>query len=91
MYQSLKIELPPSLLINKRRFFRKSQIEHLKRVLIAKAVGAAEPPYVEPESESFVPAPQVAREFGLSKRTFWRRLKDAELASRNSHQGAIAA
>ena len=75
---SNSLKRPTSFKIGNRRFFRDSQINHLKKCLIAKAMGKTPPEYEEPESEKFVPAPKVATELGISKRTFWRRVKDAE-------------
>jgi hypothetical protein len=78
MSAQLEIELPPSFKIGRLRFFRHSQVEHLKKVLIAKSIGQTPPAYVEPESDRFVAAPKVAEDLGLSKRTFWRRVREAE-------------
>ncbi|MGJ0505669.1 MAG: hypothetical protein ACR652_00760 [Methylocystis sp.] len=79
MPAQLEIELPPSFKIGRRRFYRYSQIEHLKKTLIAQGMGKKPPAYVEPESgERFIPATAVRAELGLSVRTFWRRVKDAD-------------
>lgn len=76
--KKIEIELPASIIIGGRRYFQRSQIEHLKICLIARATGRDVPPYIMPTVEQFVPASQVAREFGLSRRTLARRIAAQE-------------
>jgi len=75
---AIEIELPASFPLNHRRYFKRSEIEHLKRTLIAKATGAPLPAYEQPDAEAFVNASQVARELGISRRTMARRIAEAE-------------
>lgn len=75
--QSIDIELPESFTFNRRRFFKRSEIEHLKNCLIAKATGATELAYRAPIAEQFVNASVVARELGISRRTMARRIQEA--------------
>lgn len=76
--KKVEIDLPPSYLFSGRRFYKRSEIEHLKNCLVAKATGRDEPDYRAPQIEQFVPAPQVAEEFGLSRRTLARRIAAQE-------------
>lgn len=76
--KKIEIELPPSIIIGGRRYYQRSQIEHLKNCLVAKATGRDEPGYRAPQIEQFVPATQVAEEFGLSRRTLARRIAAQE-------------
>jgi hypothetical protein len=75
-FERLNIELPDSFPINGRRYFKRSDIEHLKRCLIARAQGLPEPPYSPPNVEEFVNASTVARELGVAPRTMARRIKE---------------
>jgi hypothetical protein len=72
--QKLEIRLPQSFVINRRRRFKRSEIEHLKRCLIAKGTGAPAPEYAPPAVEEFVGAPAVAKELAISRRTLSRRI-----------------
>ena len=69
-------ELPQSFMIGNRRYFKRSEIEFLKRVISAKAFGADAPTYMPPEVEHFVNASAVARELGISRRTISRKVKE---------------
>ncbi len=76
--KKVEIELPPSYIFNGRRFFKRSEIEHVKISLIARATGRDDPPYSAPDIEQFVAATQVAQEFSLSRRTLARRIAEQE-------------
>jgi hypothetical protein len=76
-FERLSLELPVSFQLNGRRFFKRSEIEHLKETLISRALGRSAPEYVKPETESFVNATQVARELGIARRTFARRVNES--------------
>ena len=76
--KKVEIELPPTYTFGGRNFSKRSEIEHTKNCLIARATGREAPPYIPPEIEQFVPASQVAREFGISKRTHARRMAERE-------------
>jgi len=78
MQKEIKIDLPQSFYLNRRRFFKHSEIEHLKRVLIAKSIGAEIPKYSEPETESFVNATDAANDLGISRRTMGRLLAEQD-------------
>ena len=75
----MDIELPKSFLNGKRRYFKRSEIEHAKHVLLAKAAGQIPPKYVEPKSDTFMSAPQVAAEFAVSQRTIARAIKATDV------------
>jgi hypothetical protein len=59
-----------------RLFWRRSELEHYKRKLMAAALGGAvaELHSAPDQIETFVPAEQVAREFGFGRRTLGRRI-----------------
>lgn len=76
-FEKLNLDLPPSFEMNGRRFFKRSEIEHLKESLVARALVRPTPEYKKPEAESFVNATQVARELGIARRTFARRLNES--------------
>ena len=86
--QSIDIDLPELFTFNRRRFFTRSQIEHLKRCLIARATNGAEPAYLEPAAEQFVNATQVAKELGISRRSMARRIAEADARKAADYQAA---
>jgi hypothetical protein len=69
---------------NGRLYFPRSALERHKRRLM----GLPEQPAQEPES--FVPADQVCREFGIGRRSLGRRIREAQKASVLDRIGAIA-
>lgn len=69
------IKFPKSIRINRRRLFKRSELEHLKKVMFAEANGQAAPEYTPPPVERFVNATEAARELGISQSTMTRRLR----------------
>jgi hypothetical protein len=69
------IELPKSFMMGHRRYFKRSEIEFLKKKISAEALGGDEPKYTPPEIEQFVNASAVARELGISRRTISRKIR----------------
>ncbi|MDI9846564.1 hypothetical protein QM467_00670 [Rhodoblastus sp. 17X3] len=72
-------EFPLPIRMRGRLFWRRSELELYKRRLMAAALGGTVPEIVPDQIETFVPAEQVAREFGFGRRTLGRRI-----AGRNS-------
>ena len=82
--KSIELTLPLSILINGRRCFKRSEIEHMKRCMMARAMGSAEPEYCQPDTEYFVNAAQVSRELGIARRTMARRIRETEERDKTS-------
>ncbi|MGO8739257.1 hypothetical protein [Rhodoblastus sp.] len=57
-----------------RLFWRRTELELYKHKLMAAALGATIPETISDRIETFVPADQVAREFGFGRRTLGRRI-----------------
>jgi predicted DNA-binding transcriptional regulator AlpA len=66
---------PTPVRMNGRLFFLRSELEYYKSKLIAEAVGSSVPAGKPIPIEIFVPANEVAKEFGLSRRTIGRRIR----------------
>jgi hypothetical protein len=68
-------DFPLPIRMRGRLFWRRSELETYKRKLLAFASGATAPsePFAD-QIETFVPAEQVAREFGFGRRTLGRRI-----------------
>jgi hypothetical protein len=79
-FQPLDIELPKSLLISRRRYFRLSEIRHLKASLIARGMGQKPPKKVDvdPRDDQLVPAAEVMRDLGIARRTLYRKMKESD-------------
>jgi predicted DNA-binding transcriptional regulator AlpA len=75
--KKIELKLPPSVMIGSRRCFRRSEIEQLKKCLMARALNLPEPEYVAPDAESFVNASVVAGELGYSRRTMARLITES--------------
>jgi hypothetical protein len=72
---STKPPFPTPLEINRRLYFRRTEIETYKQALIAWASGVQAPPSdTKSTVEEFVPAERVARELGVGRRTIGRRI-----------------
>lgn len=70
-----ELEFPLPIRMRGRLFWRRSELEHYKRKLMAAAVGGAVSEHSPADQiETFVPAEQVAREFGFGRRTLGRRI-----------------
>lgn len=70
-------DFPPPIRMRGRLFWRRSELEHYKRKIMAAAVGGdAELHPSQEQIETFVPAEQVAREFGIGRRTLGRRIAE---------------
>ena len=67
-------EFPATITLNGRKFIARSQFEHYKKRLIARAIGVPDPNYEEPDVEEFVPLARAAKELGSSRRTVGRRM-----------------
>jgi hypothetical protein len=80
-FVKLEIKLPPSLLVGRRRYFRKSEIDNLKTWLMSRGMRKTNDlPALEidPADDKLVPAPHVMRDLGLARRTFYRKMKEAD-------------
>ena len=70
-------DFPLPIRMRGRLFWRRSELEHYKHKLMAAAVGGAPEHRTDHDQiEIFVPAEQVAREFGFGRRTLGRRIAD---------------
>jgi hypothetical protein len=71
-------DFPLPIRMRGRLFWRRSELERYKRKLMAAAVGGAiaELDSAHDQIETFVPAEQVAREFGFGRRTLGRRIAE---------------
>ncbi len=67
---------PLPIRLRGRLFWRRTELEQYKRNLMASAVGGAFAAHDSnhDQIETFVPAEQVAREFGFGRRTLGRRI-----------------
>ncbi len=74
-------DFPLPIRMRGRLFWRRSELEHYKRKLMAAAVGGdADLQPSHDQIETFVPAEQVAREFGFGRRTLGRRIAERSVA-----------
>jgi len=67
-------DFPLPIRMRGRLFWRRSELEQYKRNLMAAAVGGVVTNLPVDQIETFVPAEQVAREFGFGRRTLGRRI-----------------
>ncbi|WP_294532614.1 hypothetical protein [uncultured Rhodoblastus sp.] len=70
-------DFPLPIRMRGRLFWRRSELELYKRQLIAAVGGVADPQSLSDQIETFVPAEQVAREFGFGRRTLGRRIAES--------------
>jgi hypothetical protein len=72
---SADIDFPAPIRIKGRLYFAASDLEAYKRKIVAAALNSEPAPYIHTGPETFVPAPQVAKDFGVSRRTIGRRVR----------------
>lgn len=72
----VELNLPMPVLMGTRYFFWRSELEFEKSRLRAIGMGRQAPEYAKPEIDNLVPAEAVAREFGISGRTLYRRISE---------------
>lgn len=79
-FEKLEFELPPSILINGRRYFRASEIAALKTHLMSRGMNRGAPKIkgVDPAADKLIAAPVVMRDLGIARRTFYRFMKRAD-------------
>jgi hypothetical protein len=70
------LNVPTPILMGTQYRFWRSEIEHEKSRLRCLAMGREAPIYSRPEIDVLVPSDVFATEFGISKRTLARRLKE---------------
>ena len=72
------LDFPTPVRIKGRLYFASSALETYKRKLLAEAFGCEPEPVASSAPETLIPAPQVAKQFGVSRRTIGRRLANAK-------------
>jgi hypothetical protein len=69
---------PNTVILNKRVYFWRSEVEHYKAQLVRRSAGLAPAPYPQrPEGDSLVHAWKIAKELGVCSATVLRRRREA--------------